>query len=105
MVSNKKLTIPSVHELFQSLRTIRSDWSLKTPLQKWYYFYGISRASFIIPAITVFEYDQTLSLWIYQGFVYFGVYLAFVHSVLLFDSRRVIKMPTLYMLSWICRRC
>lgn len=78
MVLNKKLTIPSVRELFQSLPTIRKDWILKTPLQKWCYFYGVGKAACKITAVPIFEEDQTLSLWAYQLPVYIGINLVLV---------------------------
>lgn len=76
MVVNKNLEIPSVRELFQSIRTIRRDWKSKTPLQKFCYFYGVGRASCIIPAVPIFEDQQTLTIWSYQGYVYIAIYSA-----------------------------
>lgn len=74
MVFNKKFAIPTVRELIKSFRTIQYDWSLKTPLQKWCYFYGIGRAACIITAIPFFEDDQTLSPCVYQLSFYAGIY-------------------------------
>lgn len=63
MVLNEKFTIPTVLELFRSLRTIRTDSSLKIPLQKWSYIYGMGKVACIILAIPTYEEDQTLSLF------------------------------------------
>lgn len=52
---NKKCIIPTVRELYRSVRTIQVDWNLKTPLQKWCYLFGIGRAPFILPVVPVFE--------------------------------------------------
>lgn len=41
-----KVKIPDSRELFESFKNARTEWSLKTPLQKWCYFYGIGRASY-----------------------------------------------------------
>lgn len=46
MVVNSKFKIPNGRELFKSLKNARSEWNLKTPMQKWCYFYGIGRAGF-----------------------------------------------------------
>lgn len=74
MVYNKKLVIPTVRELFRSVRTVGEDWKLKTPLQKWSFLYAIGRASSIIIRVSIYSDDQTLSWWAFQGCVYFGIY-------------------------------
>lgn len=71
---NKNLKIPTVPELFRSIRNIRENWKCKTPLQKWSYLFGIGRAACVVVKVPLFEEDQTLSLWAYQGFLYFGSY-------------------------------
>lgn len=85
MVLNKKLTIPTVCELFQLLLTIKKDWSVKSPLEKWSYIYGIGRAANAIVKLPMYDDDQTLSLWAYQGCVYFGAYFVLgVYTVFYF---------------------
>lgn len=74
MVLNKKLIIPSAREILRSLRTIREDWQLKTPYQKWGFFYGIGKAAVVITGVTIFKEDQTLPLLAYQICVCVGVY-------------------------------
>lgn len=75
MVLNEKLPIPSFLDLIRSLPTIRTEWSLKTPLQKWCYFYGIGRMVIKPVQVPVFEEDQTLSWLSYQMCVYVGSYI------------------------------
>lgn len=70
---NEKLTIPT-GKLFRSLRTIRGDWGLKTPLQEWCYLFSFGRAACSLVQSRVYEDDLTLSLWAYQGCVYFLAY-------------------------------
>lgn len=45
MVINSKFKIPNARELFKSLKNARSQWKLKTSMQKWCYLYGIGRAA------------------------------------------------------------
>lgn len=75
MVLNENPKIPSTRELFRSIRTIRGDWKLKTPLQKWCYLYGIGRAALYPPRVPSFEDDDTISFRSYQGIIYATIYV------------------------------
>lgn len=75
---DKKFSIPTVYLLYRSLRSIKQDWELKTSQEKWCYIYGIGRSACLIVKLPLFEDDQTLSLWAYQGFVYSGVHILLV---------------------------
>lgn len=75
MAPNKKLVIPTGRELLKSIRNIRADWKMKSPLQKWCYLYGIGRASCTVMILPVFEGDQTLHWLAYQGIVHGGLFI------------------------------
>lgn len=45
---NPTFKIPKTLKLVKSLKTIRRDWKLKTPFQKWCYFYGIGKAPYTL---------------------------------------------------------
>lgn len=46
MVVNSKFVIPNAREVFKSLRNAKVEWKIKTPMQKWCYFYSIGKISF-----------------------------------------------------------
>lgn len=73
MVLNQKLEIPSTRELIK-ITFNRSQWNSRTPLQKWYYLYGIGRTFLIPTGYKVFEEDQTLPWYSYFTPAYITVY-------------------------------
>lgn len=75
MTVNKKLVIPTARELFQSIRTIRTDWQLKSPLQKWCYLYAIGKASLAVMFIPLFEEDQTLHWFATEGGIVAAIHI------------------------------
>ena len=46
MVLNSKFQIPTLFELFRSLKNVQAEWKYKTPMQKWCYFYGIGKGAY-----------------------------------------------------------
>lgn len=42
---NSKFKVPNALQLIKSLKNVRSEWKLKTPMQKWCYLYGIAKAA------------------------------------------------------------
>lgn len=46
MLVNRKFNVPTIPQLFKSLKTYTSDWEKKTPLEKWCYLYAIGRGAF-----------------------------------------------------------
>lgn len=73
MVLNQKLEIPSTRELIK-ITINRSQWNSRTPLQKWYYLYGIGRTFLVPTGYKVFEEDQTLPWYSYFTPAYITVY-------------------------------
>ena len=60
MVLNTKFTIPTAIEYLRSAVTIQRDWSSKTPLQKFCYFYGFGKIPVDMIGFTIFNDDQRL---------------------------------------------
>lgn len=74
MVLNEKIETLSLIELVKSLRTIRQDWRIKTPYQKYCYFYSIGKAGFNTVGIPLYQDDQKLYWYSYVPFSYIGLY-------------------------------
>lgn len=55
MVLNSKFNIPNARELFKSLKNAKSEWKLKTPMQKWCYFYGIGKYVYRVLRLPIFN--------------------------------------------------
>lgn len=73
MALNAKIQALSIVELVKSVRTIRQDWRIKTPYQKWCYLYSIGKAAFKLVAIPLYEIDQKLSWYSHFSLVYMGL--------------------------------
>ena len=46
MAVNSKFKIPNARELLKSFKNARAGWKLKTPMQKWCYFYSFGRTAY-----------------------------------------------------------
>lgn len=78
MPLNKRLNIPTFVEMIKSFATIRHEWPLKSPLQKWCYFYGIGRAFFTLNRFSLYEESKELHWFTYYPFLYLGVHIALI---------------------------
>lgn len=78
MKLNAKLKIPSALELLKSLRTIRTDWSYKTPNQKWCYIYATGKIMAKPLGLPLFEEDQTIHWYSYSQYIICGTYFVLV---------------------------
>lgn len=81
MVLNAKFKIPNALELFKSLKNVRSEWKLKTPMQKWCYLYGIGRAAFGLVRVPLLN-DINRVHW----FAYFVIGYAVLINILSLHS-------------------
>lgn len=76
MVVNSKFKIPNTRELFTGLKNARGEWKLKTPLQKWCYFFGIGRAAYGLGYIPLMVDVNNVHWLRYSAFVYAGIIIA-----------------------------
>lgn len=75
MKLNQKLVIPSIRELIRSTLSFKTNWQLKTPLQKWCYLYGIGRVNLSVLGIPLFNECQDLFWYSYVMYTYSGLYM------------------------------
>lgn len=74
MVLNEKIASLSIVAFAKSIFTIRQDWRIKTPYQKWCYLYNIGKTAFKINTIPLYENDQKLNWYSYFSYFYIGMY-------------------------------
>lgn len=85
MKISEKSAIPTFLDLVKMMPTIRRDWYLKTPLEKWCFLYGIGKFSCDSVDLAVFRDDQTLSLYSYFVLMYTIAYvLLAIHTFIYF---------------------
>lgn len=70
MALNLKFVIPTGRELFRSFKNARSEWKLKTPLQKWCYLYGIGRAPYRVLRMSLLNDVNKVHWFSYFAMVY-----------------------------------
>lgn len=73
MILNSKFNIPNVCEIFISLKNARHEWKSKTPMQKWCYFYGISKAVYRLTCFSLFNDLNHVHWFAYFIFEYMTV--------------------------------
>lgn len=78
MPLNKRLIVPTFGEMIKTFSTVRREWKLKTPFQKWCYLYGFGKAPFSLIRLPMFQETQALHLLSYYGYVYTAIYLLLV---------------------------
>lgn len=74
MLLNARIQTLSVVEVLKSVRTVRQDWRIKTPYQKWCYYYSIGKAALSTIGIPLYEDDQKLFWYSYFPVVYLGLH-------------------------------
>lgn len=82
IVNTEFKKVPGLRELLTGSLTIKNDWKLKTPMEKWCYVYGIGRASFGMIFIPIFNDVHNVHWLRYFYFVYiYGVPLMSLYTL------------------------
>lgn len=81
---NERLKILNLYEMFRSVWTIKNEWKLKNPFEKWCYLYGIGKAAFTLNCFPLFKDNQAVHWFIYYIVLYFGIHFVLVLNTIFY---------------------
>ena len=85
MALNSKFKIPNGLELLKSLKNARAAWKLKTPMQKWCYFYALGKEAFRIIRVPLLNDVHHVHWFAFAVVVYFNIAISLsIYTVALY---------------------